>query len=219
MATPQSGILFTVAHYLRVERQSNERYLYLDGEIYAMAGESPQHATICTNLVAEVRAQLKGSRCQAWSKDFKVRSGPATQPDKTTRGLYSYPDLVVFCGAPVFLDEHRDVLLNPAVVIEVLSPSTEAFDRGEKFLRYQNWNPSLTDYLLISQTRPLVEHFIRQPDGSWSYYVHQAMTDAAPIRSIDCTLSLTELYDRVEFPPEAGELPIEEESEPPHGAK
>ncbi|MDX2032353.1 MAG: Uma2 family endonuclease [Blastocatellia bacterium] len=219
MATPQSQILFTVAHYLRVERQSNERYLYLDGEIYAMAGESPQHATICMNLAVSVGTQLKGSRCQAWSKDFKVRSGPATQPDKTTRGLYSYPDLVVFCGAPAFLDEHRDVLLNPAVVIEVLSPSTEAFDRGEKFLRYQNWNPSLTDYLLISQTRPLVEHFIRQLDGSWSYHVYQAITDAVPIPAIDCTLSLVELYDRVEFPPEAEELPIEEENESPHGAK
>lgn len=219
MATPRSKILFTVAHYLRIERQSNERYTYLDGEIYAMAGESPQHATICMNLAIMVGTQLKGSRCQAWSKDFKVRSGPSTQPDRTTRGLYSYPDLVVFCGAPVFFDEHRDVLINPAAVIEVLSPSTEAFDRGEKFLRYQNWNPTLTNYLLVSQTRPLIEHYVRQQDGGWSYHVYQELADAVPIRSIDCTLSLAEVYDRVEFPADAEESAIAEDGDLPHGAK
>ncbi|MFN0087486.1 MAG: Uma2 family endonuclease [Blastocatellia bacterium] len=219
MATPRAKIRFTVAHYLRIERQSNERYTYLDGEIYAMAGESPQHATICMNLAIIVGSQLKGSRCQAWSKHFKVRSGPSTKPDKTTRGLYSYPDLVIFCGAPEFHDEHRDVLINPAVVIEVLSPSTEAFDRGEKFLRYQNWNPTLTDFLLVSQTRHLIEHYIRQQDGGWSYHAYQEPTDSPTIQSIACRLSLAEVYDRVEFPADAGEPSIEDEIEPPHGAK
>ncbi|MDQ3010423.1 MAG: Uma2 family endonuclease [Acidobacteriota bacterium] len=209
MATPQSKIRFTVEHYLAVERQSNERYIYLDGEIYAMAGESPQHATICTNLTLTVAAQLKGSHCQAWSKDFKVRSGPSTQPAKTTKGLYSYPDLVVFCGAAEFHDEHQDVLINPAVVIEVLSPSTEAFDRGEKFLRYQSWNPTLTDYLLVSQPRPAIEHYQRQPQGGWSYHVYSQLTDSPTIQSIACTLRLAEVYDRIEFPVENIEPQVE----------
>lgn len=199
MATPQSKIRFTVAHYLTIERESDERYTYLDGEIYAMAGESPQHATICTNLVASLGTQLKGTPCQAWSKDFKVRSGPATAPAKTTKGLYSYPDLVVFCGAAEFHDEHHDVLINPTAVIEVLSPSTEAFDRGEKFLRYQHWNPTLSDYLLVSQNQPVIEHFVRQASGGWSYHVYRERIESLTIQSIACTLHLAEVYDRIEF--------------------
>jgi Uma2 family endonuclease len=209
MATPKSQIRFTVADYLAIERQSEERHEYLDGEIYVMAGESPEHATICTNLTLVVAAQLKGSRCQAWSKDFKVRSGPVPQPGQTTKGLYSYPDLVIFCGAAEFHDEYRDVLINPAVVIEVLSPSTEAFDRGEKFLRYQNWNPTLTDYLLVSQTRPVIEHFARQQDDSWTYHVYQDLTASLTIQTVACTLNLAEVYDRLEFSIENSEPPVE----------
>src|SRR5207244_7301426 len=86
-----------------------------------------------------------------------------------TLGLFSSPDVVVICGEPEYTDAHRDVILNPAVIVEVLSPSTEAFDRGEKFIRYQTYNPSLTDYLLVAQDQPRVEHFTRQADGRWLY--------------------------------------------------
>ncbi len=209
MALPESQISFTVAEYLAQERQSEERHEYLDGVIYAMAGESPEHGTICTNLVGEIRNQLKGSRCQAWSKDFKVRSGPTPQPGRSAKGLYSYPDLVVFCGEPQYYDDHRDVLINPTVVIEVLSPATEAFDRGEKFLRYQTWNPTLTDYLLVSQARPVIEHFSRQQAGSWSYHVCQELSASLTIQSIGCTLSLAEVYDRIVFQTESSESPAE----------
>lgn len=205
MALPESEISLTVDEYLALERKSEERHEYLDGFIFDMAGESPEHGTICTNIVAEIRNQLKGSRCQAWSKDFKVRSGPAAKKGRRTKGLYSYPDLVIFCGEPVFHDEHRDVLTNPAVVLEVLSPTTEAFDRGEKFLRYQNWNPTLTDYVLVSQTMPVIEHFSRLTDGGWSYHVYQDLSDTLTIHSINCTLSLAEVFDRIEFQPEASD--------------
>jgi Uma2 family endonuclease len=134
-----------------------------------------------------------------------VRSGPDPKRRSTTEGLYSYPDIVVICGGPQYHDQYRDVILNPAVIIEVLSESTEVFDRGEKFHRYQTWNPTLTDYLLVSQSSPLVEHYVRQPDGSWSYSIYQGLEQSLVIKSIDCTLRLTEIYDRIVFPEETTE--------------
>ena len=201
MTSINEKIRFTVEEYLEMERQSPERHEYLDGFVYAMAGESPNHGTISTNLISEVRVQLKGSPCQGWAKDCKVRSGPAAEPGGRS-GIYSYPDLVVFCGEPIFHDQHRDVLTNPVVIIEVLSPSTEAFDRGEKFTRLRNWNPSLQDYLLVSQVAPLVEHFTRRDDGSWLYRAAEDITASLTIESIGCRLQLGEIYDRIVFPTE-----------------
>jgi Uma2 family endonuclease len=132
-----------------LERDSEERHEYLDGQIYLMAGESPEHADICTNLIRELAPQLRDTPCRVRSK-AKVRSGPSPIPRKSAKGLFSYPDVVVICGEPQYYDEIRHTVINPTVIIEVLSDSTEAFDRGEKFLRYQNWNPSLTDYILVS---------------------------------------------------------------------
>ncbi|MGA1367618.1 MAG: Uma2 family endonuclease [Blastocatellia bacterium] len=199
MALAKEKIALTVEEYLASERASVERHEYLDGLVYAMAGESPTHGTICTNLISEVRVQLKGTPCQAWSKDCKVRSGPVLDP-RDRKGLFSYPDLVVFCGEPSFHDAHRDVLTNPVVIIEVLSPSTEVFDRGEKFARLRNWNPSLLDYLLVSQSSPLVEQFTRREDGSWLYRFGEDLSASLSIESIGCTLRLAEVYDRIVFP-------------------
>jgi Uma2 family endonuclease len=106
----------------------------------------------------------------------------------------------VVCGQPEYQDQHTEILLNPSVILEVLSPATEAFDRGEKFQRYQRWNPTLTDYLLVSQDRAQVEHFIRQADGGWTQYVHTGLDAAVTIASIQCTLKLADVYDRVIFP-------------------
>jgi Uma2 family endonuclease len=192
----------TIAEYLAQERAAEERHEYLDGEVYAMAGESPEHADICTNLVGRLHAQLQGTPCRVRSKDTKVRSGPAPQHPRARRGLFSYPDVVIICGEPQYHDVHRDAVLNPRLLIEVLSTSTEAFDRGEKFLRYHTWNPTLTDYLLVSQSRPLIEHFVRQPDGGWSYYVYQGLDQSLPLHSLACTLRLVEVYDRITFPAE-----------------
>ncbi len=108
---------------------------------------------------------------------------------------------MVICGEPQFHDARKDVILNPTAIFEVLSPGTEAFDRGEKFLRYQSWNPTLRDYLLISQDTPRVEHFVRQDDGTWSYTRHTGLEAVVEIASIRYTLKLMDIYDRVVFTP------------------
>jgi Uma2 family endonuclease len=200
MAIRKSEILFTIEQYLAIERQSEERYEFLDGLIYEMAGESDAHGDICANLALVVGLQLRGTPCRMRIKDTKVRSGPTPRPG-STRGLFSYPDLLIICGELQHFDEHRDVILNPAVIIEVLSNSTENFDRGEKFQRYQLWNPTLSDYVLVSQTRPVIEHFTRQADGSWSYRIFTGLESKLEIVAIHCELPLAEVYDRITFPP------------------
>ena len=198
--------LYTEDEYLALERASQERREYLDGQIYLMAGESPAQGTICTNLTIEVGSQLKGTLCQAFSKDTKVRSGAIPKSRYSAQALYSFPDLVVVCGEPQFLDEHRDVLVNPKVIIEVLSPSTEAFDRGEKFLRYRTHLESLTDYGVIAQNRPLVEHFARQPNGQWVIAATATeLSETVVLSSIGCTLRLSDIYERIVFPEETAE--------------
>jgi Uma2 family endonuclease len=190
---------YTVEEYLAFERESEERHEYLDGLIYAMAGESGEHGDISTNLALELASQLKGKKCRARLKDTKVRSGPIPKQKYSTKGLYSYPDAVVICDEPEYLDEHRDVVTNPKVIIEVLSPTTEAFDRGEKFDRYDFWNPTLTDYLLVSQDQPKIDHFIRQEDGNWTRIVYRGLKSKVILKSIGCTLKLADVYDRITF--------------------
>ena len=117
-------------------------------------------------------------------------------------------------GEPQFLDDHRDVLLNPKVIIEVLSPSTEAFDRGEKFRRYRTYLSSLTDYVVVGQNRPLVEHFARQEDGKWIIAATATeLTDSVPLASIDCTLRLSDVYDRIVFPAPSDDEPTPRDTE------
>jgi Uma2 family endonuclease len=205
MGLAQLQPIYTVEEYLRLERAAEERSEYLDGVIYAMAGESEEHGDISVNLTMIIATQLKGKDCRARLKDTKVRSGPIPSLRNATKGLYSYPDVVVICGERQFHDSHRDVVLNPSVIIEILSPTTEAFDRGEKFDRYQFWNPTLSDYLLVSQDQPKIEHYIRQSDGSWNYFVHRGLASQVEIKSIQCTLRLDEVYDRIVFSPESAE--------------
>ncbi|MCA1555062.1 MAG: Uma2 family endonuclease [Acidobacteria bacterium] len=200
MSLLQSQLSYTVEEYLALERASEERHEYLDGQIYAMAGESEQHGDICVNLVGELRAQLRGGPCRVWTKDTKVRSGPTPKPYQTRKGLFSYPDAVVVCGGRQYHDEHRDVLLNPTVIIEVLSPSTEAYDRGEKFRRYRTYLGSLTDYVLVSQSLPLIEHYRRQPNDEWIMASAGDLNGSLHLASINCTLRLAEVYDRISFP-------------------
>jgi Uma2 family endonuclease len=195
---------FTVEEYLAFERASNERHEYLDGVIYAMAGESPDHGRICINLAATLVLQLRGSGCEAFSKDLKVRCGPYRAD--TREGLYAYPDLVVVCGALQFHDQAQDVLVNPAVIVEVLSPSTEAFDRGEKFHRYRAWLPTLTDYLLVAQHRPLIDHYHRQEDGTWVLRTLEGLQAHVHLETIGCTVPLADVYERIVFPQAEGDL-------------
>ena len=199
MASRSSQPPYRIEEYLELERASEERHEYIDGDLYAMAGESGEHGDICTNLGGILYSQLRDTNCRARSKDTKVLSGPMPIRPRSKQGLSSYPDLVVICGEPQYHDEHRDVILNPAVIIEVLSESTERFDRGVKFHRYQAWNSTLTDYLLVSQSAPVIEHFSRQSDGSWSYKIYQGLDLSLTIESIGCQLRQADIYDRITF--------------------
>jgi Uma2 family endonuclease len=199
---PKTKQLVTIGEYLALERAAEERHEYLDGQIIAMAGESDAHGIITVNLVISLGNQLKGTPCQARTKDTKVRSGPTLMSERASRGLFCYPDVVVVCGEPQYHDTAKDVLLNPKALVEVLSPATEAFDRGEKFTRHQTYNASLSDYILVCQDRPQIEHFVRQPDGSRSYDLYTGLDCSCRIASIGCTLKLADVYDRVTFPPQ-----------------
>ena len=200
MGAPKLKPRYTVDEYLALERAAFERHFYVDGDVYAMAGESPGHRVVSANLAGTVVTQLKGKPCQAGIKDTKVRSGLAPMAGLQTKGMFSYPDIVVICGEPEYHDAHRDIVLNPKCIIEVLSESTEAFDRGEKFTRFQTCNPSLSDYVLVSQDKPQMEHFEKQPNGVWTYHLYQGLDVTVGIASIGCTLKLADVYDRVVFP-------------------
>jgi Uma2 family endonuclease len=195
----------TVEQYLRLERAATERHEYLDGRIIAMAGESLPHGIISANLVGLFFAQLKGTPCYAVTKDTKVRSGLGLLSTESSSGMFSYPDILVICGQAEFFDEHRDVITNPVAIVEVLSKSTEAFDRGDKFQRYRTWNPTLQDYLLVSQTKPHIEHFHRQPHGGWSVEDYVGLHTAVALSSVPCVLKLADVYDRIAFPEEPTE--------------
>lgn len=191
--------VFTVDQYLAMERASQERYEYLDGEIFLMAGENLKHGDISVNIVASLANQLRGKLCRTLTKDTKVRSGPKPTEFQDTKGLYSYPDILVVCGEPEYHDAKRDVILNPKVLIEVLSESTEAFDRGVKMTRYQTWNPSLTDVLLVCQDKPHIDHFTRTDDGTWTLRQVIGLDGQVVLGSIACTLNLVDVFDRVSF--------------------
>jgi Uma2 family endonuclease len=199
MASPQRQPIYTVDEYLALERSAEERHEFLDGRIYAMAGETGAHGDICVNLVITLGNQLKGTHCRARTKGTKVRSGPDPKPRQGASGMFSYPDVVVICGEPEYHDAYTDVVLTPTAVMEVLSPATEAFDRGEKFTRFQAWNATLTDYLLVSQDQPQIEHYSRRADGGWSYHRYPGRESSVTIPSIQCTLRLMDVYDRVAF--------------------
>jgi Uma2 family endonuclease len=169
-----------------------------------MAGESLLHSRICVNLSGEVRNQLKGKKCEPLSPNMKVRA--------TSASLFAYPDLTIVCGEPVFHDTKKDVLINPQVIFEVLSPSTAEYDRTIKFQKYRMGNETLTDYILVSQDKPFVEHFKRQADNNWLYQSYGETDDILRIETTECELSLREIYDRVEFETQAD---VEENNEQP----
>lgn len=200
MSTPRARIYFTEEEYLAIERASKERHEYIDGRIFAMAGESDEHGEICVNITGRLHAQLIGKPCRVRAQNTKVRSGPEPKPSQNPEGFYSYPDALVVCGERKFHDKFHDILLNPNVIVEVLSKSTEVFDRGEKFIRYRTWLPTLTDYILVSQDKPLIEHFRRRPDDEWALVTLAGLDADLKIESIGCLLKLSDIYDGVQFP-------------------
>lgn len=202
MALPERQLLYTIDEYLEMERASEERHEYIDGRIYPAFGEHPTpassefiHNQICINLAREVGTQLRGTSCEALSMNVKV----GAQHHVNREGQFSRPDLIVVCGSPAFHDAQKRVLTNPVAIFEVLSPSTELYDRGEKFLRYRNEMPTLTDYILVAQEYPHVDHYTRRPDG-WLLRTASEPDDALEIANINCTLRLAHVYERVEFP-------------------
>ena len=199
LAKQKSKPYFTPEQYLEIDRATEERYEYLDGEIFAMAGESSEHGDISMNLATIFGNQLKGTECRGRLKDTKVLSGAGKKNPFTQKGMFSYPDLVVICGELQFHDEIKDIVLNPQVIIEVLSESTESFDRGDKFVSYRMWNPTLTDYLLVSQNMPHVEHYIKQENGDWLLKEYHGLNKHFTIESINVIVTLADVYDRVEF--------------------
>lgn len=196
LAQPKT-YLYSFEEYLETERIADERSELIDGEIYAMAGESSRHGDISMNLAGFIQNQLRGTNCRGRTKDTKVKSGALK--DRFGKGMISYPDLVVICGEPEYHDKFKDIVLNPAVIIEVLSEATEEFDRGVKFIRYRNFNDTLTDYILVSQDEAHIEHYIRQKNGDWLLKEYYGLEKSFPIDSINCTLKLSEIYERIEF--------------------
>lgn len=197
---------YTPEEYLAFERKSDTKHEYLDGQIYAMAGASPTHNQLCFNLAGEIHQTIKNTTCIGYTSDQKIRTD--------LMDLFSYPDLTIVCGEPVFHDDEKDVILNPTVIIEVLSPRTETYDRSTKLDRYQNIR-SLTDYILISQNRPCVEHYVRQKGKrQWLLTIETDLAAEIEIASIKCKLKLSDIYNRVKFLSAKGLLAAVESSQP-----
>ncbi|HEV2855927.1 MAG TPA: Uma2 family endonuclease [Thermoanaerobaculia bacterium] len=180
----------TIQEYLAFERQSETKHDYFDGEIFAMSGASRIHGLITGNIFGEIRNQLKGRPCEVYSESMRVRT-----PDD----LFTYPDVVAVCGEPRFDDTEFDTLLNPMLIVEVLSPTTEGYDRGIKSARYRAL-PTLVEHVLVAQDRCHVEHLVRQTDGGhWLLEELSDLDGLLELPSIGCRLPLAEIYDRVFF--------------------
>jgi Uma2 family endonuclease len=173
------------------EREAIEsRCEYIHGEIFAMTGATEAHNVLATNISGELHRQMKGAPCRVYASDMKVRIRSANAG--------TYPDIVALCGEREFLDDRRDILLNPTFIAEVLSPSTEAFDRGGKFAIYRQI-PSLREYLLVSQSRIQAELYTRGPDHRWTLTDYTRPEDLIVLESLGCSLRLADLYDKVDL--------------------
>ena len=197
----------TAAEYLLAERASSTRHFFYQGETYAMAGASREHSRIALNFGSVLNQLFSQRPCEAFVADMRVKN--------VRTGSYFYPDIVATCEALKFENDNFDSLINPQVIIEVLSKSTEKFDRGLKFEDYQKLT-SLKEYVLISQDRLHVERFTRKSESTWEYWSSNDPGDALVLASIDCEIRLAEIYSKVKFPPpetndEDGSLKVIEE--------
>jgi Uma2 family endonuclease len=182
---------YTPEEYLAMEREAEFKNEYLDGEIIAMVGASEPHNLIVVNLVTELANQLKRRPCKIYASDMRV--------DLRERYLFAYPDVVVVCGEASFRCGEMDNLLNPTLIIEVLSKSTEYYDRGRKFIKYRRIE-SLQEYLLVAQDEPRIEQYIRQPSKEWLLSEFDGLETTVYLPSIECHLTFKEVYDKVGFP-------------------
>ena len=177
--------------YLAIENAAEFRSEFFDGEMFAMAGASPGHNTIRENLGGELYARIKGGRCRSYSVDQRVKV------ERT--GLYTYPDILVVCGTPVFAHDDANSIINPTAIIEILSPSTEKYDRGAKFRNYQQI-PTLVEYILVAQDEAVCERFIRQADGSWGFVSFVGLADTLAFHSVSANIPLADIYAGIDLP-------------------
>ncbi|NCO35401.1 MAG: hypothetical protein AUJ92_08485 [Armatimonadetes bacterium CG2_30_59_28] len=180
----------TPEEFLSGERIAEAKSEYLNGEVYAMAGASEPHNLIVGNVIREFGNRLKGRRCRIYPSDMRL------QVSET--GLFTYPDVMVVCDTPVFNDDKVDTLLNPNIIIEVLSPTTEANDRGWKWAHYRQLE-SLVEYILIPQEAYRIEQFVRQQDGAWVFREYQGLSEALTVYSPNCEIALADIYYLVEL--------------------
>jgi Uma2 family endonuclease len=173
--------------YLALERKAEGKSEYVEGVMYAMAGGSERHNLIAANVIIAIGVQLRNRPCRVYPSDLKVRVPNSKR--------FFYPDVSVVCGESRFADDERDVILNPVLVVEVLSESTAAYDRGKKFLSYQQIE-SLQEYLLISQDEEIVEHYVRQGNDTWLYTKAIGLEETFTLPSIECQLMLRDIYDK-----------------------
>ncbi len=182
---------YTLEEYFALELASEEKYEFWNGEVFCMSGASLAHNQIAINIGTEARMQLRERGCQVFPSDLRVKV-PSYPP-------YRYPDLTALCGQPkIEKIGGLDMLVNPTLIVEVLSPSTEAFDRGDKFTYYKSI-ASFNEYLLIAQHRPHVSQFIKQDNGIWTFMEFNALTDKVQCASVPCVLALSEIYRDVTF--------------------
>ena len=188
-----SNLVFNLSEeqYLAIERAAEFKSEFLDGVMYAMSGGSLRHSDLASNIIAELRAMLRGGECKAFNSDLRVR---------VSGRMYAYPDVSVVRGKPLLADEQKDVLLNPIVIFEVLSPSTELYDRGLKFQLYRSI-PSLREYILVDQNKVQIEHYIRQDSSAWTLRDHQGLEQELKLDSIGVALPLRLIYDGVDLEP------------------
>jgi Uma2 family endonuclease len=180
----------TVEEYLAGERSGELRHEYYRGEVFALAGGSSRHNIIAGNIYASLHSQFRKRECRVYSSDMRVKMRRV--------GLYVYPDVSALCGPPEFDDEHEDTLLNPSVIIEVLSPSTENYDRGKKFQHYRTLE-SLQEYLLVAQDSYHTEHYTRQDTFHWLLSEFDGLSGELALPPIGCQLRLEEIYEKIVF--------------------
>lgn len=181
---------FTPEEYFALEGASETKHEYLDGQIYSMAGTSPNHDRIARNIIALLHNQTRGGNCETFTDNTRI---------EVSAHAYFYPDASVVCGEARFIN-HRglDMLQNPTAIFEILSPSTEKFDQGEKFRRYRGIE-SLREYVMIDQDEVVIERYTRQPDGGWLFTTTEGLDRQIVLASIGCTLALAEVYEKVRF--------------------
>jgi len=190
MSFPARLRRYTAEQYLELERRADYKSEFINGQIYAMSGANRLHNLITFNIAGLLHSQIRGRACEAYVADMRVKISPT--------GMYAYPDIVALCGEAHFEDTHLDTLVNPALIIEVLSPSTEAYDRGAKSSHYRKI-ASLMEYVLIAQDRYSVERFIRQ-ENQWLFSEAGDLADVVDLHSIECNLVLRDIYDKVIIP-------------------